>query len=113
MTLIYAVKGKSETRDIIAKDADGTAIVVGDSDLIRASIGRQGQTAVFTVTSGTDTDEGSSFTKGVTGTNRLRIAGADLNFQPGTYTITIDFRDNSDENEWKIVDRQVFTLEGV
>jgi len=113
MTLIYAVKGKSETRDIIAKDVDGNAIIVGANDLIRASIGRQKQTAVFTVTSGTDTAAGSSFTKGATGTNRLRIVGADLDFQPGIYTMTIDFRDNSDGQEWKIIDRQTFGMEGV
>lgn len=110
MTLIYAYRRRGITRDVVILDADGATITPGGSDLIRAVIGREGETVKLSVTSGTDTANGSSFTKGAI--NRLRLDDLDLDFAPGVYTLTIDFYDNSDTQEWKSVDRQTFCLEG-
>jgi hypothetical protein len=41
----------------------------------------------------------------------LRIDASDLTFAPGIYTLTIDFYDSNDGNEWKNIERHVFTLE--
>ena len=111
MTLIKAYKGRGITRDITITDADEETITPGASDKVRAIIGRENQTAKLTVTSDAATSNGSSFTKGAT--NRLRLDASDLDFDPGVYTIIIDFYDNSDGQEWKTVDKQVFHLEGV
>ena len=109
MTLIYAYRNRGITRDVVIKDADGDTITPGSMDKIRAVIGREGETAKLTVSSDAATAAGSSFTKGAT--NRLRLDASDLDFDPGVYTLTIDFYDNSDAQEWKIVERQVFCLE--
>ena len=111
MTLIYAYKGKTETRDITIKDADGDTITPGTSDKVRVVISREGETAKLTVSSDAATANGSSITKGAT--NRLRLDGEDLDFSPGTYTMLVEFFDNSDSQTWKVVDLQVFHLEGV
>lgn len=111
MTLIYAYRNRNKTIDIVIKDADDATITPGSSDKIRAIIGREGETAKLTVDSDAATSNGSSFTKGAT--NRLRLDASDLNFSPGTYTLTIDFFDNSDSQEWKLVEKQVMYLEGM
>ena len=111
MSLVLAYKSRGLTRDITILDAAGTAIVPGANDLVRATILREGQAAKLAVTSGTNTTNGSSFTKNFTsGVNRLRLDAADLAFAAGTYTLQIDYFDNADAQEWKAVDRQVFTL---
>ena len=113
MTLILAYKSRGITRDITIKDVDGDAITPGATDSIRATITREGGTAVLTVTSGSATANGSSFTKNSpsSGVNRLRLDASDLEFQPGVYSLYIDYYDNADAQEWKNVDRQVFCLE--
>jgi len=111
MTLILGQQNRGMTRNIVILDADGGTITPAMNDLVRVTIGRDGQTEVFTVTSGTDTAAGSSITKGAT--NVLRIDATDLNFDPGTYSFFVDFFDAADAQEWKEVDRQVFTLEPV
>lgn len=112
MTLILAYQERGLTRDITVKDVNGVTITPGGNDLLRAIIGREGETAKLTVTSGTDTANGSSFTKNSpsSGKNRLRLDASDLTFDPGTYTIQVDFFDNAD-SEWKVVEREVFALE--
>jgi hypothetical protein len=110
MTLIYAYKGRGVTKDITINDGSGVVITPGTNDLVRISIGRVGEDALFSVTSGTPTGNGSSITKGAT--NRLRIDASDLeDMDPGTYTLFVDYFDNADAQEWKTVDRQVFVLE--
>jgi hypothetical protein len=110
MTLIYAYKGRGLTKDIVINSSGGTAITPGTNDLVRISIGRVGEDALFSVTSGTPTSNGSSITKGAL--NRLRIDASDLeDIDPGTYTLFVDYFDNADAQEWKTVDRQVFVLE--
>lgn len=112
MTLVYAYQSRALTKDITILDANSGVITPGNSDNIRASIGHEGETPVFTVTSGTNTANGSSFTKNYTaGVNRLRIVEADLAFSPGTYTLFIDFQDGTDNGIYKVIDRQVFVLE--
>jgi len=97
-------------RALAIKNADGETITPGSNDLVRITIGREGETAKLTVTSGTPTSNGSSVTKGAS--NVLRLDGGDLDFDPGTYTLKVDYFDNADSQEWKNVDRQVFVLEG-
>lgn len=111
MTLIVANEGRGVSYDVTLLDADGDAITPTDSDYVRAIIGREGETPVLTVTSGSDTAAGSSFTKGAT--NRLRLDASDLDFSPGTYTMYVDFLDASDANEWRLAERQCFVLLGV
>ena len=109
MSLIYAYKGKGITKDFTILDANEAAITPGTNDKIRVTIGRSNETAKFTVTSGTNTEAGSSFTKGAA--NRLRLDASDLDFERGTYSLWIDYYDAEDASEWKCVDRQVFILE--
>jgi len=110
MTLVYAYKGRGVTKDFTINDSNGVAITPGANDLVRVSIGRVGEAALFSVTSGTPTSNGSSITKGAL--NRLRIDASDLeDIDPGTYTLFVDYFDNADAQEWKTVDRQVFVLE--
>lgn len=109
MTLILAYQDRNLTRDITIQDVDGNAITPGVNDQIRAIISRLGETAELVVASNAPTANGSSFTKGAT--NRLRLDASDLGFTPGLYTLTIDYFDNADAQEWKNVDRQVFYLE--
>lgn len=109
MTLIYAYKDRGITRDIQITDADGNTITPGENDVIRAIIAREGQTAKLTVASNAPTVNGSTFTKGAQ--NRLRLDASDLNFSLGVYTLTIDYTDNADGSELKMIDEQVFHLE--
>lgn len=109
MSLILAYKGRGLTRDITILDVNGGGITPGDSDKIRATIWRPGEAPVFTVTSDAATAAGSSFTKGAA--CRLRLDASDLNFEPGVYTLSIDLFDSADQDEWKVVSRQVLTLE--
>jgi hypothetical protein len=109
MSLVYAYKDLGLSRDITIQDVNGDDITPGDSDKLRASIGRLGETAKLTITSGTSTPNGSSFTAGAT--SRLRIDASDLDFASGVYTLFVDFYDAADAAEWKNVSRQVFCLE--
>lgn len=109
MALIYAYQNRGLTRDITIQDTNGATITPGDSDKVRAIIAREGEVAKLTVVSGTPTSNGSSFTKGAA--NRLRLDASDLSFDPGTYTMQIDFYDAADAAEWKVVSRQCFFLE--
>jgi len=114
MTLILAYQNRGLTRDITILDTDGDTITPGANDNVRAIIGREGETAQLTITGGTATANGSSFTTNspTSGKNRLRLDAADLALiDPGTYTLFIDYFDNADAQEWKNVDRQVFVLE--
>lgn len=107
MTMILGYQNKGLTKDITILNASNVAIVPGANDLVRATIYREGETPVFTVTSGTPTANGSSFTKGAT--NRLRIDASDMSFRPGVYTLRIDYFDNADAAEWKEVEQQVYS----
>jgi hypothetical protein len=109
MSLVYAYRDRGITRNITIQDADGNTITPHPADKVRATIGRSGETAKFTITSGTPTAAGSSFTMGAV--NVLRLDASDLNFSAGTYTLFIELQDSADASEWKNVSRQVFILE--
>ena len=113
MTLILAYQNRGTSLDIVIKDSAGTAIAPAAGDEIRATIYREGLTPQLVVTSAQATTNGSSFEKNTPsdGTNLLRLDAQDLSFDPGTYTLMIDLLDHADGDEWKTVDRQVFTLE--
>jgi hypothetical protein len=111
MTLILGQQNRGMTRNIVITNVDRDTITPGANDFVRVRIGREGQTDVFTVTSGTPTAAGSRITTGAT--NVLRIDADDLGFSPGTYTLFVDFFDSADLDEWKEVDRQDFVLEAV
>lgn len=110
MTLIYAYQNRGITRNIVIKDTNDVTITPDANDKIRAIIQRANGEVQLTVTSGTNTANGSSFVKGAT--NVLRLDAADLAFEPGAYTLIIDYYDYDDAQEWKTVSRQVFVLEG-
>lgn len=125
MALIYAYQGRSLTKDITILDGAGTIIVPTGSDKIRAIIGREGQLgtnlagAKLVVNDSPATTNGSVFEKNTPtpGVNRLRLCEADLGFEPGVYTLFVEFFDAEDPDaadptgEWKNVSRQVFVLE--
>ena len=111
MSLIHAYYGLGLTRNIVINDVEDNPITPNSSDKIRAIIKRDNQTAVLTVTSDAPTANGSSLTKGAT--NVLRLDGEDLKFPEGAYTLSFEFFDSSDSSEWKMVEKQVFALEGV
>ena len=110
MTLIHAYQGRGITRRIIINDAAGDAITPGVHDKVRATISREGETAKLIVDSDAPTVNGSSLTKGAS--NTLRLDASDLEFEPGVYTLFLDYFDNADAAEWKCVEKQVFHLEG-
>jgi len=109
MTLILAYRNRGITRNLQVLDANGAVITPGVNDKVRVSIGREEETAKFTVTSGTPTANGSSLTKGAT--NVLRIDASDLNFDAGIYSFIFDYYDHADAAEWKNVSREVFSLQ--
>ena len=110
MALIFAWQNRGVTKDFTIDDTDGNAITPGVNDKLRISIGRLGETAKLTFTSDAATTNGSSVTKGAT--NRLRLDASDLALiDSGVYTLSIDYYDNADAQEWKMVSRQVFVLE--
>ena len=114
MALIHAYRSRGLTRDITVQDAAGATIAVGTNDKIRARIGRLGAAALFSVESGTDTANGSSFQKNFNADheNRLRLDAADLALlDAGVYTLYVDLFDNADSEEWKTISRQCFSLE--
>lgn len=120
MALIYVYKNRGITKDFTITKADGTTLTPQANDKIRAIIGREGKLqsdlsgAKLTVTSGSNTTNGSSFTKNSpsSGKNRLRLDASDLDFEPGVYTLLIDYFDNADSQEWKTVSRQILVLRG-
>jgi hypothetical protein len=109
MSFILAYKSLGITRDIVIQDVDGNTITPGGADKIRAIIHRTGKGSALTVTSDAPTANGSSFTKGAT--NRLRLDASDLDFDSGSYTLSIEYYDAHDAAEWKNVSRQCFYLE--
>lgn len=119
MALIVARSGRGITKDITLLNAADEAIVPVSADKIRAYIGRDRlngsdlASAELLVTSDAATANGSSFTKNSpsSGLNRLRLDASDLDFDPGTYTLYIDFLDSVDTSEWKAAGRHVFVLE--
>jgi len=119
MAIIYAYKNRGFTKDFQILKADSSVIIPQSNDKIRAVVGRVGRLgtaladAQFSVDSDADTDNGSSFSKNspTSGKNRLRIDASDLTFDPGVYTLFLDYFDNADVGEWKNVDRQIFILE--
>lgn len=114
MSLIVAYASRGITKDLTIQDTNGTAIVPSAGDKVRAIIGREDGTSVLTVTSDPTTANGSSFTKNSpsSGKNRLRLDASDLTFDPGTYSLFIDYYDGNDSGEWKNCDRIIFVLEG-
>ena len=111
MALIYAFQNRGLTKDFSIDDADGNVITPGLNDKLRITIGRLGESALLSFTSDAATANGSSVTKGAT--NRLRLDASDLAaINPGTYTLQVDYFDNADAQEWKVVSRQVMVLEG-
>lgn len=113
MSIIYAYKSRGLTKRLTIKDANGDAITPGANDKLRVIIQRQGQNAVFSITSGTDSDNGSSLTPNSpsNGKNTLRLDAGDLSFPAGAYDFLFDYFDRADSSEWKNIDRQVFVLE--
>lgn len=115
--LVLAQQYRNKTLDVYLVDANGTVIVPGASDTIRAIVCREKTLetdlsgAALTVIE-VASDNGSLFTKDtVDGSNRLRFDADDLDFNPGTYVLFIDYKDNADADDWKNGGRHVFVLE--
>ena len=113
MTLVLAYQDRGQTHDIVITDANGDTIVPGNNDNVRAMIGREGETPKLTMTGGSPTANGSSFTKNYTaGVNRLRLDASDLALiEPGIYTLFVDYYNHADGQEWKNVERQCIYIE--
>lgn len=118
MSQIFAYKSRGCTHDFRVLDANSNDVVLGGSDEIRAVIGREGKLGVdfadaaFSITNGTNSANGSSFTKNGGGSNihRLRLDASDLSFSPGVYSLFFEYKNAGDGNEWKAVRRFVFVL---
>lgn len=112
MSLILAYKSRGVTKDITIVDGDGVAIAPDSADHIRATITREGKSALLEVSSSANTANGSSFTKNSpsAGVNRLRLDADDLTFAAGVYSLTVELYDSDDQQEWKVCSRQVFCL---
>lgn len=119
MSLIYAHRRRTLTKDLTILDGAGVTVVPGDNDKLRITIGREGQLetdlsgAELTFTSDAATDNGSSITKsgGEDGSHRMRLDASDLTFPAGVYTLLFDYFDNADAGTYKNISRQVFVLE--
>jgi hypothetical protein len=113
MALIFAYQNRNCTRDITIRNAADAVITPSTYDQVRAMIGREGYVPELTVASDAPTSNGSTFTKNhpSSGVNRLRLDAQDLDFEPGVYTLFLDYFDHADAEDWKNVDRQVFCLE--
>lgn len=117
--VVTAQKSRGFTKDIVLFNVDGDPVVALTNDKLRAYIGHEGDLnddlsgAVFLITTDTDSAAGSYFRKNSpsSGANRLRIDATDLSFDPGIYTLFVDFYDSNDANEWKTASRDVFILE--
>jgi len=124
MALIFAYKDRGKTIELTINNADDTVYTPTAGDILRVVIGREGKLgtnfadAQFHVTSEASTSNGSRITKNQdaqgnveNGTNTLRLDAQDLNFLAGVYTLFFSLVDNSDAQDEKVVDRQVFSLE--
>lgn len=117
--LVLATVLRGITKDITILDVNGDAIVPYTADAVRAVIGLELDIqpdlsgAKLVVTSTAPTANGSTFRKNTpsTGKNRLRLDASDLQFDPGVYSLMIDFMDSGDKNDWKTCERVVFVLE--
>lgn len=106
------------THDVTLLNSAGATVAPVTNDVLRAVIGRDSEIeddlsgAKLVVSSAAATANGSTFTKNSpsSGTNRLRLDASDLTFPPGTYTLFIDYYDSADANEWKTVEKIIFTL---
>lgn len=113
MALFYVHKERGITRDITITGVP----TVGANDVLRARVQAKG-VSYLEFTSAAASGNGSTFTKNAgqndddTYYHRLRLDAQDLTFAAGTYEIVIELFDSADTDEWKIVDRQVFVLEG-
>ena len=118
MTLIYGYQHRGFTLGLVIRNASEEVVTPGANDRVRVIIGREEEISAvgevvtgekFVVVSGTPTAAGSRITLGAS--NQLRIDASDLGFEPGTWTLYVDYFDNADAAEWKNVERQVFHLE--
>lgn len=112
MSLILAYKSRGVTKDITILDGDNEAIAPDSADHIRATITREGKTALLEVSSQANTANGSSFTKNSpsAGVNRLRLDASDLTMAAGVYSLQVDLYDSDDVQEWKRVSTQVMVI---
>lgn len=111
MSALVAQRLRNWTRDILLKNSAGGTITPDANDQVRMKIGREGEAAQFSVTSGTPTGNGSTLTAAAP--CRLRIDASDLDFEPGGYNLVVEFYDYDDAADWKEVSRYSFTLEEV
>jgi len=109
MALVIAQQNRGRTFDVTIQDADGNTIVPQANDQVRIRIGLVGETDKLSIASDAPSDYGSTVTKGEK--TRVRLDASDLLFDPGTYTLFIEYYDYDDVQEWKQVDRGVFLLE--
>lgn len=117
--MIRATQNRGYTKIFTLLNSSGGVVVPGSSDRIRCVIGREAELgadlsgAKLTILSGSNTANGSSFTKNTpsSGKQELRLDAQDLTFAPGAYTLFIDYFDSSDDEEWKNVQKHVFYLE--
>jgi hypothetical protein len=120
MALIYLYQGRGIAKNITILDGAGTVITPGDSDQIRAIVGRGGKLnadlsgALLVIRSDLPSVGGSTFTKNDPshGINQLEISPGDsAALFPGIYTLFIDLQDSADQYKWKNVSRQVLCVE--
>lgn len=120
MSLIHAYRNRGITKDLQILDGDDAVVVPVTDDVLRVVICRLDELdhstmagAELTVTSDAATSNGSSLSKNSpsSGTHRLRLDAQDLTFKPGIYTLIFEIQDSADGDDWKNIDRQVFSLE--
>lgn len=110
MALVYAYQDRTLVHEITIRRADSVTITPGENDHVRVIIGREGATPKLTISSEAPTANGSNIVVG--SPTVLSIEPDDLEFDPGVYSMLVDYFDRADVSEWKRVDEQVFVLEG-
>lgn len=104
---LVADRNRFNQFSITLGEADGDDVTVASNDIVRAKIGRLGDTPLLEVESDEETDNDSSIT--AANPTVLSIEGEDLTFVAGVYEIEISIWDTS-EQRIKKVERGVFVL---
>jgi len=109
--LITASKGRGCWWEFSLTDKEGNTLSLGENDVVRIVIDREGDEPSLIISSASSTTNGSRIERSEGGKWMLRLDGSDLKFAPGVYRLMVEYFDKADESEWKSVDKHVFRLE--
>ena len=96
--------------DFILYDDCGSAIVPDADDQVRVKVRRLCSSADYLEVTETANANGSVITHLGSGRYRIRFDGDDITFSRGLYSLTWDYLDGSDGNDWKRAGYYVLTV---